>query len=98
MTFDLGALIAQLNADPAAKAMLLAALQPEAASPAAEPAPAAPAPAPEPVACPPIQDITLLQATLFDNGAKGIRRRYESEYKLTLEVWTKPAEDIRLSE
>jgi hypothetical protein len=98
MTFDLGALIAQLNADPAAKAMLLAALQPEAASPAAEPAPAALAPAPEPVACPPIQDITLLQATLFDNGAKGIRRRYESEYKLTLEVWTNPAEDIRLSE
>ena len=71
--------------------MLLAALQPEAASPAAEPAPAAPAPAPEPVACPPIQDITLLQATLFDNGAKGIRRRYESEYKLTLEVWTNGA-------
>jgi len=83
MTFDLGALIAQLNADPAAKAMFLAALQPGIATLAITPAPA-PAPAPEPVACPPIQNIKLLRATLFDNGAKGIRRAYESEFKLAL--------------
>lgn len=95
MTIDLTTLIAQLNADSAAKAAFLVALQPETALPA--PA-AAPAPAAEPVACPPIQDITLVQATLFDNGGKGVRQRYESEYKLTLEVWTKPADEIRLSE
>ncbi|MCB5177590.1 hypothetical protein [Microvirga lenta] len=45
-----------------------------------------------------IDTITLLQATLFDNGPDGVRAKYQPRYKVTLEIWTEPAELIRLSE
>ena len=45
------------------------------------------APQPLPV-CPDIKDITLLQATFFNNGEKGQRNRGASQFKMTLEVWT----------
>ena len=44
--------------------------------------------------CPP--NITLLQATLIDNGTKETREKYEQEYKMCMEVWTSPADQISL--
>ncbi|ANY78113.1 hypothetical protein BB934_07605 [Microvirga ossetica] len=48
--------------------------------------------------CPAIDDITLLQATFFDNWPDGAKVKNSHRYKMTLEVWTDDAEDIRLSE
>jgi hypothetical protein len=44
--------------------------------------------------CP--SNITLLQATLIDNGTKETREKYEQEYKMCMEVWTSPADQITL--
>jgi hypothetical protein len=44
--------------------------------------------------CP--SNITLLQATLIDNGTKETREKYEQEYKMCMEVWTSPADQINL--
>jgi hypothetical protein len=59
--------------------------------------PAAPAIVPQ-VPCPLVKDITLFQATLLDNGAKGERKKYEPRYKICVEVWTDDGDDIKLSE
>ena len=48
--------------------------------------------------CPAIDDITLLQATFFDNWPDDVKVKHTHRYKMTLEVWTDDAEDIRLSE
>ena len=58
---------------------------------------AQPLPTPS-LTCPAIPSITLCQATLYNNGEKGERMKYEQQFKLTLELWTKPADQIRLSE
>jgi hypothetical protein len=44
--------------------------------------------------CPKISDITLLQATQWDAGSK---MPYKQRYKLCLEVWTVPEDQIKLS-
>jgi hypothetical protein len=73
-------------------------------APAASPVPTVPAGATKPPApansvlstteCPKIDQITLLQATQWDAGTK---QPYKRRYKLCLEVWTVPEDQIKLS-
>jgi hypothetical protein len=48
--------------------------------------------------CPEIKEITLLQATYFNNGPKGVRRKNTSERAVCLEVWTDEAEEINITD
>lgn len=48
--------------------------------------------------CPDVNDITLVQATLIDNGTKDVREKYEKEFKMCLEVWTGAPDDINLAQ
>src|SRR5215207_2761068 len=40
--------------------------------------------------------ITLAQFTLLDNGKKGVRQKYETEFKMCLELWTEPLATLAL--
>lgn len=66
------------------------------------PTPAAPVPqttfSPSFAPCPSIDEITLLQATLFDNWPGGIKVKNTNRYKMCLEIWAGDADDIRLSQ
>jgi hypothetical protein len=46
---------------------------------------------------PAINQITLLQATFFDNWPNGVPVKHTNRFKITLEVWNDDPEDIRLS-
>ncbi|PSC02607.1 hypothetical protein SLNSH_23165 [Alsobacter soli] len=88
MTDNFTALLEQLKADPEKAAALIAAFQ---GTQPTKPATKTVTP------CPAAKDITMVQATFFDNGEKGKRDKYMPEFMSTLEVWTDPADKIRLS-
>jgi len=90
MTFDFEAILAHIAANPDAAKALQAVLNPVA------PPPPAPTTMPAPV-LPDLNRITLVQATYFDNGPKGVRRPNTAEFAITIEAWTSPADKIKLS-
>ncbi|HEV2559308.1 MAG TPA: hypothetical protein VGU45_11830 [Microvirga sp.] len=92
-TFDPKAFLDRIAADPAFAAQLRAILGE--AAPAVASTPSSDLPQ---ARLPALDAITLLQATLFDNGPDGTRAKYQARYKVTLEVWTEAADAIRLSE
>src|SRR5215217_8849424 len=91
MTSDLTLLLQQITLNPELADALRSALfpgdQPQTAKATFEHSP-----------CPSTDDLTLLQATFYDNGPDGERKPKEARFKITLEAWTDEADEIMLSE
>ncbi|MFK5596817.1 hypothetical protein ACFZ8E_07410 [Methylobacterium sp. HMF5984] len=47
--------------------------------------------------CPPVPSMTLAQATFFDNGPSGSRKKHTAEFAVTVETWIVPPDQIKLS-